>query len=588
MSRDRGLWLALVVCGGLILAAFASLSIRLLDMEQQRYQDIAGADLEERSRLALAQMDGAAHGLLIAENQRPAEAFQAVMPDGQLSPLLAGRGDFVRLYFEIDAQGQIRSPQVPSAEERSRVRAAGVGEEELAEFSEKFTALKAVLNRDFDGLKGFQIACAEVSSLTDWNEAFQQQRPDWAVAPESKQAPAYQEQFNNAVRSKRAAVLDEATRKVQGNSFAWGRSAGPRSLGAFAPLWLDKELFLIRDYQIGEERRRQGIWLRADELRENLLAGVKDWLAKATLEPVGKVNSADPLALVSLPWRLARQESPHAEVPGWTPLRISLLVGWMALILALLAASFLVRGVVRLSERRADFVSSVTHELRTPLTTFRLYSGMLVDGMVPEGEKRQRYLETMSSEAERLHHLVENVLAYSRLERGGPGVRMESSTLGVLWDRCCERLRERVEQENARFVLVNASPDFALTTDLSGVEQILFNLVDNACKYGLPESGPREVRVEVVAEGREARILVCDRGRGIRFSERRRLFRPFHKSATAAASSQPGVGLGLSLCRRLARLLGGDLTLERVPEGACFQLRLRGEGRSSLLVNSAT
>ncbi len=74
-----------------------------------------------------------------------------------------------------------------------------------------------------------------------------------------------------------------------------------------------------------------------------------------------------------------------------------------------------------LSERRRIFVSAVTHELRTPLTTFRLYTDMLADGMVSGEEKRRSYLERLRGEAQRLSHLVENVLFYARLESGRAG-----------------------------------------------------------------------------------------------------------------------------------------------------------------------
>ena len=87
--------------------------------------------------------------------------------------------------------------------------------------------------------------------------------------------------------------------------------------------------------------------------------------------------------------------------------------------------------MVALSERRGAFVSAVTHELRTPLTTFRMYAEMLAEGMVPSPEARQKYLETLRREADRLAHLVENVLQYARLERGRPGGRRENVTAGV-------------------------------------------------------------------------------------------------------------------------------------------------------------
>ncbi|MDA0767628.1 MAG: sensor histidine kinase, partial [Verrucomicrobia bacterium] len=129
---------------------------------------------------------------------------------------------------------------------------------------------------------------------------------------------------------------------------------------------------------------------------------------------------------------------------AWTPLRISLLLGWIAVILALFAAAALLRGVMKMSERRAAFVSSVTHELRTPLTTFQLYSDMLAGGMVQDEEKRQGYLDTLCLEAGRLNHLIENVLAYSRIERGSARAKHEKLSVTDLLSRFERRGRERV------------------------------------------------------------------------------------------------------------------------------------------------
>ena len=118
-----------------------------------------------------------------------------------------------------------------------------------------------------------------------------------------------------------------------------------------------------------------------------------------------------------------------------------------------------------------------------------------------------------------------------------------------------------------------------IKVDLTAVEQILFNLVDNACKYARPaDDEPRIIHIEAEARetgtGRMAMLRVRDHGRGISKREERRLFRPFEKSATDAAHSAPGVGLGLALCRKLARALGGELHLCRESAGGCFVLTL--------------
>jgi signal transduction histidine kinase len=98
--------------------------------------------------------------------------------------------------------------------------------------------------------------------------------------------------------------------------------------------------------------------------------------------------------------------------------------------------------------------------------------------------------------------------------------------------------------------------------------------VDNAGKYA--RSAPdRRIGLECRADDASVRLLVSDRGPGLGHRERRRLFRPFHKSARDAAQSAPGVGLGLALSRRLARAMGGDLEIvESGPQGTCIGLRL--------------
>lgn len=259
-------------------------------------------------------------------------------------------------------------------------------------------------------------------------------------------------------------------------------------------------------------------------------------------------------------------------------MRLALWAAWICLAFATAALGFLLHGILALSERRAEFVSAVTHELRTPLTTFRLYSEMLADGMVPEGEPRQRYLTTLCAEASRLGHLVENVLAYAKLERGNGCQRRETLPLSALVDRVLPRLTERASLAGMK-LQVDLDPTLAsrpVEVDVGVVEQILFNLVDNASKYGVPESGEPCIHLEALPEkGKSSLLRVRDEGRGISTDVAGRLFEPFHRSAEKAAGSAPGVGLGLALCRKLSRSLGGDLRQDRsVPKGAAFVLSL--------------
>jgi signal transduction histidine kinase len=243
---------------------------------------------------------------------------------------------------------------------------------------------------------------------------------------------------------------------------------------------------------------------------------------------------------------------------------------------AILATAILFWGTHALSERRAAFVSAVTHELRTPLTTFRIYTEMLAEGMVPDPEQRRQYLNTLKQEADRQYHLIENVLAYSRLERGRYGGQKETIDLGAWLERIQPRLAELAERSS--MILVPADEEelanLQMLTDVAALERILVNLVDNACKYARSADDKR-IHIEVVPERKKVRIRVRDHGPGIAPKDIARLFQPFHKSARDAANSAPGVGLGLSLCRRLARSIGGELTLEQNSDaGAAFSLLL--------------
>ncbi|MBI2477506.1 MAG: HAMP domain-containing histidine kinase, partial [Planctomycetia bacterium] len=219
---------------------------------------------------------------------------------------------------------------------------------------------------------------------------------------------------------------------------------------------------------------------------------------------------------------------------------------------------------------------AVTHELRTPLTTFRMYSEMLANNMVPDPAKRQSYLDTLRVEADRLSHLVENVLSYAKLERGSQSHRREQLSVELLLDRVGERLSDRAKQADMQLVVEPATGvrETTIKTDPAAAEQILFNLIDNACKYAA-RANDRRIHLDVLVLANAVAFQVRDHGRGISPREAKLLFRPFSKSADEAAHSAPGVGLGLALCRRLAHDLGGQL--EWVPSdeaGAVFQLTL--------------
>jgi signal transduction histidine kinase len=345
-----------------------------------------------------------------------------------------------------------------------------------------------------------------------------------------------------------------------------GASASPTIEYVSRPVWVGDELLLARRVDRDGVTCVQGSWLDWPRLKSELLAESADLLPDADLLPVrGDDEAAPTRMLAGLPVKLVvdgRMNSPPAAGPIDGPLQWALSFGWLALALAFAAVALLLWGVLALSERRAAFVSSVTHELRTPLTTFRLYADMLARDMAPTPERRREYLETLKTEAERLTHLVENVLSYARLERGRRPQRTERTTPSALVDRFEPRLAERAAQAGMTLTcdVEEASANQSLITDVGVVEQILFNLVDNAAKYA-GRASDRRITLSTARDGKFILLAVHDYGPGFASAKEAARSAPFSKSAQEAAETAPGVGLGLALCRRLAKELGGRLDI---------------------------
>ncbi len=355
----------------------------------------------------------------------------------------------------------------------------------------------------------------------------------------------------------------------------------------FLPIWLGNELVLVRKVTEPDGDSIQGVWLNLPVIKKMLLSQINDLFPNASLVPVkqdiskiftNEQTADDITTLADLPLRLVVNESTAISINPKKYIFGPIGLAWLGALCALLASYFTLRSILNMAEKRASFISSVTHELRTPLTTFQLYSDLLASGMIQDKDKQQTYLETLKHEADRLTHIVENVLTYSAIEKGGPRAKVDDITITNLIERMQPRLAERATEENM-LININLDPESALRTvhiDSTAVEQIIFNLVDNACKYANVDGTDKQIDIVVFARRKQLIIQVHDLGNGINWREKRRIFKPFHKSAHDAASSKPGVGLGLALCRRLARAMKGDLKLISSPKsaGTCFQLTL--------------
>lgn len=289
-----------------------------------------------------------------------------------------------------------------------------------------------------------------------------------------------------------------------------------------------------------------------------------------------------PLAAAALPgWAVVgrtRAAAPRVSSGAGIFVLGAALVG--LLVLAILAAGGLLVRQARLSEleaeRKTSFVANVSHELKTPLTTIRLYAELLAEGRVRDEAKRADYLATIGQETQRLGRLVANVLDFSRLEQGKKSFACERLDLAAELRRLCETHAPRLAAAGLALRL-EAPEGVALATDRDAVEQIVLNLFDNACKYAA-DGGEVLVRLAVDEAGdgsARARLSVADRGPGVPDGQRERIFEKFHRVDDRLTAERAGAGLGLSIARRLARGLGGELRCEaRAGGGAEFVLHL--------------
>ena len=245
---------------------------------------------------------------------------------------------------------------------------------------------------------------------------------------------------------------------------------------------------------------------------------------------------------------------------------------------AIIAGGSLLGWQARRSEEEAthktSFVANVSHEFKTPLTTIRLYSELLEQGRVRDADQGRDYLRTIGRETQRLARLVNNALDFSRLEQGRKKYARETIDLGAEIGRLVETHAPRVADAGFKLHCAVPTAQVSVSVDRDALEQIVLNLIDNACKYA---SDGGEIQVSVCArpdDGGEVRV--SDRGPGVPLPHRERIFEKFQRVDDTLTAEKSGAGLGLSIARQLARGLGGELRYApREGGGAEFVLELR-------------
>lgn len=600
MTVRRGRLLALAVFAGitcLVAGGLAWVTRQALVLEHA-----------DTVRLALWRLDSRIFPVLAREDSRPISHYEPLYPPvpaldrrGQQiplgavlipSPLLnAELPEWLSLHFVVDSKQGWRSPQVPDDALAERLKSTPTGVSIINATPARREQLR-MLAEQLPASIWFGSTNAEPSVVQD--KAVQTMEPvssGRSRMPQQSGAAAEQwlQNESQARGQQQTAVLKESKNYDGNNPNVFNRlqtdllfkdpaamlTCTAVAVDDMTPEWRrgqdgTQHLLYLRHVISDGQTFVQGVAFDWPRLRAVLLEQVHDLLPHASLVP-GDAATSDPgYGMTSLPVVLTNGDLPMTMFPLNSPLRWGLALAWAAALLALGVVALSGWSLLDLSERRFRFVSAVTHELRTPLTTLRLYLDMLTGGMVREEKQRGEYLTTLHNESDRLHRLISNVLDFARLERQKPVVQLRSQSPVALvetvhkeWEGLCKSANKDLTLELGR----GLPAEMATDTDLC--RQLIGNLLDNACKYSADAKDPR---IWLRARGDAGQVVfeVEDAGPGVPSRESHAVFRAFRRGQ-AAPTQAGGVGLGLALANRWAKLLGGELRLKNGHGGACFQ-----------------
>jgi signal transduction histidine kinase len=227
------------------------------------------------------------------------------------------------------------------------------------------------------------------------------------------------------------------------------------------------------------------------------------------------------------------------------------------------------------SENKSQFVSSMSHELRTPLNAIIGLTEMMVTNAARFGtEKALEPLQRVNRAGTHLLGLINQVLDLSKIEAGKLELNAQMVQLAPLIDEVIGTARQLADQNKNRLTAEVPGDLGSLTVDPMRLRQVLFNLLSNACKF--TKEGEVRLHAKRVVDGRDwIELAVADSGIGMTPEQQAKLFEEFSQADATTAQRFGGTGLGLAITRKLARMMGGDVTVKSEPgKGSVFTVRL--------------
>jgi two-component system phosphate regulon sensor histidine kinase PhoR len=230
-----------------------------------------------------------------------------------------------------------------------------------------------------------------------------------------------------------------------------------------------------------------------------------------------------------------------------------------------------------MQKRNAEFVSSVSHEMKTPLAGIKAYVELLADGEAEDEKTRDEFLNVISTQADRLQRLVENLLNIARIEAGVVNVNKRQYSLNEILEEALNVVQPSAEAKNIQLISQLSSMYLGVLADRDMLLQTTINLLSNAIKY-TAAGGQVTLRSRLV--GDQVRFEVQDTGVGLNAEDCQKIFEKFYR-VKKDKDMAPGTGLGLPLAKHIVEdVHGGQLTVESAPgEGSTFSVSMQSAGQ---------
>jgi len=234
---------------------------------------------------------------------------------------------------------------------------------------------------------------------------------------------------------------------------------------------------------------------------------------------------------------------------------------------------FIFRDIYReeeYSKLKSEFISNLSHEIKTPIATIRTLAENLNEGWVHNPQKQRRYFHLINREAERLSHLAQNILDFSRTEARRKIYRKERVKLDELLQKVLQRFLMICDGEDTQLKVDMPESLPVVYVSPEGIEQALLNLLENAIKYS---DTKREIDFCVKQSNNTIIIAVTDYGIGIPENEQKKIFEKFHRVESKDGRKHPGSGIGLSLVKEIVDIHNGRIDVKsELGKGSTFSL----------------